>query len=214
MAKPKSSYTVIKDTREQDGWFFSPYDRCKGMEVATMKTGDYTIKGHEDLVCVERKGPITEIATNLGKKKKPFQAEMERMKSFDFRFILLEFSASDVINYPFSLLSTEENLLYDYYKVQDIRNFFQLYEDIYDKPAESFELPRFKRFEVVEQTKITGKYLIKSLMEISIRYNISVIFCDNKNNAFLICNSIFKRLSDFLDKGSDGETQKEKVFNF
>ena len=195
----KTKYTVIKDTREQDGWFFSPYDRCSGMEVSTMKTGDYTIKGYEDLVCVERKGSVTEIATNLGKKKKTFQAEMERMKAFDFRFILLEFSASDVLDYPLSLLSEQEKLLYDYYCIKDVRSFFQLYEDIYGKPAESFNLPKFKRFDVVEQTKITGKYLMKSLMEISIKCDVHIVFCDSKNNAFLICNSIFKRLSDLFD---------------
>jgi len=195
----KTKYTVIKDTREQDGWFFSPYDRCSGMEVSTMKTGDYTIKGYEDLVCVERKGSVTEIATNLGKKKKTFQAEMERMKAFDFRFILLELSASDVLDYPLSLLSEQEKLLYDYYCIKDVRSFFQLYEDIYGKPAESFNLPKFKRFDVVEQTKITGRYLMKSLMEISIKCDVHIVFCDSKNNAFLICNSIFKRLSDLFD---------------
>jgi len=213
MAKSKPKYTVIKDTREQDGWFFSSYDRCSGMEVSTMKTGDYTIKGYEDLVCVERKGSVTEIATNLGKKKKTFQAEMERMKAFDFRFILLEFSASDVIDYPLNLLSEEEGVLYSHYLNQNIRDFFQLYEKIYNKPAESFKLPKFKRFEVVEQTKITGKYLIKSLMEISIRYNTSVIFCDNKHNAFLICNSIFKRLSDLFES-YDRDSEKAKIFKF
>ena len=209
----KTKYTVIKDTREQDGWFFSPYDRCSGMEVSTMKTGDYTIKGYEDLVCVERKGSVTEIATNLGKKKKAFQAEMERMKEFDFRFILLEFSASDVLEYPFSLLSEQEELLYNYYETKDIRNFFRLYEDIYKKPAESFSLPKFKRFDVVEQTKITGKYLMKSLMEISIRYGVNVVFCDNKNNAFLICNSIFKRLSDLFES-YDRDSEKARIFKF
>jgi hypothetical protein len=211
MAKSKPKYTVIKDTREQDGWFFSPYDRCTGMEVATMKTGDYTIKGYEDLVCIERKGSVTEIATNLGKKKKAFQAEMERMKDFDFRFILLEFSASDVLDYPLSLLSEQEKLLYDYYCIKDIRSFFQLYEDIYGKPAESFNLPKFKRFDVVEQTKITGRYLMKSLMEISIKCDVHIVFCDSKNNAFLICNSIFKRLSDLFDT-YDKESGKANIF--
>ena len=73
------NYTVIKDTREQDGWIFAPYDRCEGMEVDTLHTGDYTLKGFEDIVCVERKASVSEIATNLGKKKKAFYNEMERM---------------------------------------------------------------------------------------------------------------------------------------
>lgn len=181
-----AKYTVIKDTREQDGWFFSEYDRCEGMEVGTLHTGDYTLKGFEDVVCVERKASVSEIATNLGKKKKAFYNEMERMKDFHFRYMLLEFSASDVIDYPLSLLSDEEQKLYESHKAGEVSR-----------------LPDFKRFKIVEQTRITGKYLVKSLMEISIRYDINVIFCDNKNNAFLICNSIFKRLNDLFREGSD-----------
>ncbi|MCW4042004.1 MAG: hypothetical protein NWE83_14790, partial [Candidatus Bathyarchaeota archaeon] len=71
------NYDVVKDTREQDGWFFSEYDKCSGMEVRGLHTGDYTMKGYEDVVCIERKGCVSEIAMNLGRKKGPFQAEME-----------------------------------------------------------------------------------------------------------------------------------------
>ena len=63
-------YKVIKDTREQDGWFFSPYDKCSGMEVGTLNTGDYTLEGFEDVVCIERKASVSEVAMNLRKKKK------------------------------------------------------------------------------------------------------------------------------------------------
>ncbi len=96
------NYTVIKDTREQEGWIFSPYDRCDGMQIDTLHTGDYTLKGFEDVVCVERKASVSEIATNLAKKKKAFYNAMERMKDFNFRYLMLEFSALDVIDYPLS----------------------------------------------------------------------------------------------------------------
>ena len=95
-----SKYTVIKDTREQDGWFFSSYDKCEGMEIGTLHTGDYTLKGYEDIVCVERKASVSEIAMNLGRKKKPFQEEIERMKDFHFSFLILEFDMNDVLKYP------------------------------------------------------------------------------------------------------------------
>ena len=182
-----SKYKVIKDTREQDGWFFSPYDKCEGMEVDTLHTGDYTLKGFEDIVCIERKASVSEIATNLGKKKKAFYNEMERMKDFHFRYMLLEFSASDVIDYPLSLLDEKDRKTYELYK------------------SGKADLPNFKRFKIVEQSRITGKYLIKSLMEISIRHDVNVMFCGSKNNAFLICNSIFKRLNDLFREGSDDE---------
>ena len=191
-------YTVIKDTREQDGWFFTPYDRCEGMEVDTLHTGDYTLKGFEDIVCVERKASVSEIATNLGKKKKAFYNEMERMRDFNFRYLLLEFSALDVIDYPLSLLNEEDRELYELYKAGEV-----------DDYGEAIELPDFKRFKIVEQTKISGKYLIKSLMELSIKYDINVMFCGNKNGAFLICNSLFKRLNELFYAGNkDGGDQE------
>ena len=75
--------------------------------------------------------------------------------------------------------------------------------------AGEIKLPDFKRFKIVEQTKISGKYLIKSLMELSIKYDINVMFCGNKNGAFLICNSLFKRLNElFYAENKDGENQE------
>jgi hypothetical protein len=176
-------YKVIKDTREQDGWFFSPYDKCSGMEVGTLHTGDYTLEGFEDVVCIERKASVSEVAINLGKKKSTFYKEIERMRDFHFRYILLEFSASDLIDYPNSLLKTEED------------------KDIYKRYKDGeIELPNFKRFQVVKQTKITGRYLLKAFMEISLHYDVNVMFCDNKYNAFMMCNSIFKRLNESFHK--------------
>mgnify|MGYP003636201899 FL=1 len=217
ISKKTPSYTVIKDTREQEGWFFTSYDRCEGMEVNTLHTGDYTLKGFEDVVCVERKASVSEIATNLGKKKKAFYNEMERMRDFNFRYLLLEFSALDVVDYPLSLLSEKEKELYYSYKKQDVDKFCKLYEQVYDvpyyneeeEPPESVELPNFKRFKIVEQTKISGKYLIKSLMEISIRHDINVMFCGDKNSAFLICNSLFKRLNELFYEEDKDDYEKQ-----
>ena len=94
------NYTVLKDTREQSGWTFQEYDKCSGMELSTLHTGDYTIKGFEEVVCIERKASTLEIAGNLGKNKNRFHNEMKRMQEFPFAFLVLEFSASDLINYP------------------------------------------------------------------------------------------------------------------
>ncbi len=170
-----SKYTVIQDTREQDGWFFSPYDQCEGMERATMNTGDYTLKGYEDVVCIERKASVAEIAMNLGRKKKPFNAEMERMKDFPFSFLILEFSMADLIQFP-----------------------------------KGSTVPKNAR----GQVRITGKYLLKSLMEFQIWYDTKILFCGNKQNAFLVTNSLFKRLTELFDKGSDDKDVKERVFDF
>lgn len=165
------------------------------MELGTMHTGDYTLKGYEDIVCIERKASVSEIAINLGKKKSTFYNEMERMKDFHFRYMLLEFSASDVVDYPQNLLSEQDKINYERYKRGEIKK------------------PVGKRFDIVNQTRISGKYLIKALMEISIKYEIQILFCDNKPNAFLVCNSIFKRLNELFDKGSD-HGQNRSGFEF
>ena len=70
--KTTPPFTVIKDTREQDGYFFGPFNTCAGMIEHKLDTGDYTIEGLEDKICVERKGCVEELAVNLGQKNTHF----------------------------------------------------------------------------------------------------------------------------------------------
>jgi len=106
MAKYKKapSYTVIKDSREQDGYTFEPfhsrYHTCKGMVVRKLDTGDYSLEGLEDKICIERKASVSELAINLGKDKHRFMAEVERMKDFPHKFLILEFSLTDLMKFP------------------------------------------------------------------------------------------------------------------
>ena len=103
MAKSKP-FTIIKDTREQDGYTFEPsssrYHTCKGMINRKLDTGDYSIEGLEDKLCIERKASVVEFANNIGHDTVRFTKEIERMKEFPHRFIILEFSLSDVMNFP------------------------------------------------------------------------------------------------------------------
>lgn len=192
------NYTVIKDTREQDGWFFSQYDKCNGTELGTLHTGDYTLKGFEDVVCIERKASVSELANNLGKKKKAFYNEMQRIKDFPFKFLLFEFSFSDLAEYPLSLLTKEEK--------EDYFQYLEYNKKIKEDPSlvdvlDHVPRPRIgKRLDIVEQTKISGKYLIKCLMELQIWYDVKIMFCDDKDKAFLVCNSLFKRLNELFHK--------------
>lgn len=93
-------FQVIRDTREQKGLWFRPHDRCMGMEDATLKTGDYTIKGMEDIICIERKATPAELAMNTGKHKKRFDKEMERMSEIKHSFILCEFNFWSLFKFP------------------------------------------------------------------------------------------------------------------
>ena len=48
------------------------------------------------------------------------------------------------------------------------------------------------------KVRITGKYLLKCLIEFQVWYNVKVLLCGNKKNAFLVTNSIFKRLNEMF----------------
>ena len=91
-----------------------------------LDTGDYSIEGMENLICIERKGCVEELAINLGQKKHTFLKEIERMKDFPHKFIILEFNLCDLIDFP-----------------------------------ENSRIPEKSKSSV----KITGKYMLKCLME-------------------------------------------------
>lgn len=91
---------ILIDTREKESWNFDFFNECTGVKRQALKTGDYTIEGLEDTVILERKRTVGEIAINLGKKSKQFQAELERMQSFRFRYIICEFSLDDIERFP------------------------------------------------------------------------------------------------------------------
>lgn len=160
--KQAPPFTVIKDTREQDGYHFSEFNTCAGMIDQKLDTGDYSILGLEDKICIERKGCVEELAINLGQKKYQFLAEIERMEPFPHKFLLLEFSAEDLIKFP-----------------------------------KESRIPIKNKASV----KITGRYMLKCLVEFQLYNNLQVLFCGDKHNAFLVLSSIFKRINEMYTIG-------------
>ena len=71
---------------------------CIGTRIDTLKTGDYTLVGYENVLCIERKGTVAEFAGNLW--DKAFDRELERMLAFDARYIVCEFTFEDIIRFP------------------------------------------------------------------------------------------------------------------
>lgn len=95
-------YTVIRDKREKPGhgWMFEEHRNCLGTSVQHLKTGDYTLIGYEDLLCIERKGSVKEFVSNLYQKR--FTNELERMKDFKYPVVILEFELEDLTRWPAS----------------------------------------------------------------------------------------------------------------
>jgi ERCC4-type nuclease len=93
-------FTVIRDTREKTGkgWFFSESAVCNGTQEETLHTGDYTIRGMANILCIERKGSVSEIAQNLWESR--FYSELSRMINYKYKFIICEFDVEDLLKYP------------------------------------------------------------------------------------------------------------------
>lgn len=94
MSNNKYSFSIIVDTREQKPWSFAG---CNTIN-RKLDTGDYSIDGLEDILCIERKNSVSEIANNISETR--FKAEIIRMQEYLYKYILLEFSLQDVLNYP------------------------------------------------------------------------------------------------------------------
>jgi len=93
-------FDVIRDTQEKKNfWMFGEYSEIEHVIDQHLKTGDYTIVGLEDMLCIERKHTIAELAKNLSEAR--FERELIRMSAFKYAYIILEFGLDDAYNYPY-----------------------------------------------------------------------------------------------------------------
>ena len=98
MGVTSKEFTVIRDTREQTGWFFPKNEKCLGTITQGLKTGDYSIIGRENEFVIERKASTSEFATNVVEPR--FVRELERLEQFKQAFIICEFTYSDILCFP------------------------------------------------------------------------------------------------------------------
>lgn len=87
-------FRIIVDTREQQPWFFEDYSTT----VAKLDTGDYSIEGLENFICIERKKSVSEIANNITESR--FKDVIDRLQTIKYPFVLLEFNLDSVLKYP------------------------------------------------------------------------------------------------------------------
>lgn len=89
--------TLILDTREQDELDFSKF-RDVDVIRQGLKTGDYSVQGYEDRACFERKSVQDLVGTLIGGHDR-FLREMERMRDFEAKYILVEHSPTTLYSY-------------------------------------------------------------------------------------------------------------------
>jgi len=87
-------FHILVDTREQRPLCFreeTPTER------ATLKEGDYTARGLEGCVAIERKS-IHDLAASLTTGRERFLRELERLRPYSFKMIVVEGDLIDLVS--------------------------------------------------------------------------------------------------------------------
>lgn len=146
-------YTIIRDTREKpgQGWMFFANEYCEGTVVETLESADYSIKGLEKILAIERKGSVSEFCLNLNEarfvapadesKSLRRQSEIVRLEAIPYSFIILEFTVEDLLKYP--------NLP---------------------------EIPAYLR----KRIKFGGYAALRKVIELQLQYKTKILFCGTK----------------------------------
>ncbi len=83
--------TAVIDTREQIPLDLAPLRS----EPGTLTTGDYSIRGLEHLVAIERKS-LPDLLQCIGKHRARFEREIQRLLAFPARVLVVESTWSDI----------------------------------------------------------------------------------------------------------------------
>jgi hypothetical protein len=93
LVPPPSDFRVVVDTREQAPLFSGEPWSVRG----TLHTGDYSLLGHEGEVCLERKS-LEDAYGTFGRGRERFERELERMRVYRTKAILIEGTYADVLD--------------------------------------------------------------------------------------------------------------------
>lgn len=165
--------TLIVDTREREPWDTMSFH----LKRQKLDEGDYTLQEFLDYeqqtgkktIRIERKSSVTEIANNLGRLYAQFQREMERLKPYDEKYMVLEFSMDQLAKYPEG--SIPEKYMYRTNK--------------YGKK--------------VKNIKMTGKFMQIRLDYLYNTYGIEIIYAGSRANAISIMEDLLNEYAKKLE---------------
>jgi hypothetical protein len=98
MRKLPDDIIVLVDSREQKPWEFKEETkepgkiRIAGSEIVGLNAADYSLKGYEDIIRIERKRGFAELMGNMCPKdhKLRFEREMEKLRLIPHKYLLIE----------------------------------------------------------------------------------------------------------------------------
>jgi ERCC4-type nuclease len=87
-------FALIFDTREQRPFFFR---LPKDLPVirTTLKAGDYSIKGFEKNIAIERKS-LNDFLISIGKERERFKKELEILRGYEWAGLVIEASEKEL----------------------------------------------------------------------------------------------------------------------
>jgi len=93
-----NDFVLICDTREQDPLFLPK--PVKGLIIVrdTLSCGDYSIRGFEQFITVERKS-IHDLWTSLTSQSGRFKEELANMMNYERKYILIEGLESEYLSW-------------------------------------------------------------------------------------------------------------------
>lgn len=87
---------IIVDSREQRPFDFAPYSDVV-TEKGTLSTGDYSVKGFEHIVAVERKSLNDLVGCLMGANRDRFVRELVRARGLKYFTVVVEANFSDLV---------------------------------------------------------------------------------------------------------------------
>lgn len=88
--QPKNIVALI-DNREQCPLDLAPL----AVEMSTLQTGDYSIRGLEHVVAIERKG-LSDLLGCVGRERERFEKEIQRLLAYPCRALVVEATWRDI----------------------------------------------------------------------------------------------------------------------
>jgi ERCC4-type nuclease len=85
--RPEWLPPAIQDSREQCPVDLDPWQ----VEVGTLSTGDYSVRGLEHVIAIERKS-ADDMLCCIGSERERFEREIMRLKAYEVRAIVVEAS--------------------------------------------------------------------------------------------------------------------------
>ena len=89
----RKDITIVVDSREQRPFLMEALGFK--VKVGTLKTGDYSVAGLEDLVTVERKS-LSDLISCIGTSRGRFEKELKRMEAFKSKCVVVSALESEI----------------------------------------------------------------------------------------------------------------------